>query len=385
MAKSNAPTVIRKPRADFPLFPHATGRWAKKVRGKLCYFGKTADDPAGAKALELWAEQKDDLLLGRKPRAKAADGVTLADVINGFLDYKQQQRDSGELAPRTWDGYKEVGVMLAAQLGRDRLASDLRPDDFAELRASMAKRWGPVALGNRIQVVRSIFRWGFESELLADPVRFGPAFKKPSAKTLREAKQAKGPRMYSPEQITALLAAATPNMRAMILLAINGGLGNADLGALTTDDLDLEGGWLNQPREKTAVARRIPLWRETIEAIQLVLKVRPMHRNPDDAELIFIGPRGKAYHRGWRISAEFKATASRAKLPTILGEFYSLRRTFQTVAENCGDFPAVSSIMGHAPRSGDMAAIYRQRISDERLRAVVTAVHSWLWPAVATA
>ena len=34
--------------------------------------------------------------------------------------------------------------------------------------------------------------------------------------------------------------------------------------------------------------------------------------------------------------------------------------------------------MGHAPRQHDMIARYRERISDERLRAVVDHVHPWL-------
>jgi len=53
----NAAQKHEKPYPEYPLFPHASGRWAKKVRGKFAYFGKIADDPKGEAALHLWLDQ----------------------------------------------------------------------------------------------------------------------------------------------------------------------------------------------------------------------------------------------------------------------------------------------------------------------------------------
>ena len=180
MGKSSTSKVARKqgkPHPDFPLFKHATGRWAKKVRGKLHYFGKVATDPEGESALLLWLERKDDLLAGRTPHP-AEDSLKVADLCNSFLTHKKQLLESDELARRTFDRYYSTCSFLIQNFGKKRPTSDLRPKDFQKLRDAMAKRWGPVCVGNEVQIVRSIFKYGFEAGLLNRPIIFGPGLEK---------------------------------------------------------------------------------------------------------------------------------------------------------------------------------------------------------------
>lgn len=372
---------------DFPLFPHQRGFWAKKVLGRMHYFGKIADDPKGEAALLLWVQQKDHLLAGRKPRLEG-DFLTVKQLVNGFYNEKLQKRQSGELNARTLDEYKATGRMVAVFFGKSTAVEDLTAEDFQKLRAKMAKQWGPVRLGNEIQRVRMIFRYA--DDLLPKPVQFGKHFQKPSAKVVRLSRAERGPRDLTAADVLALRDSASVNMQAMILLGINAALGPTDLAMLPIKAIDLANRWLNYPRPKTGIHRRIPLWPETMEAVLAALKARPHHKNPEDGELLFISPQHKSYFRettgkdgsergarAYGLAHEFAVARKKANLaePT----FYDLRRTFQTVSEGAHDLSAVQAIMGHAAGTNDMSAVYRQRISDERLLVVTEYVRRWLF------
>jgi len=369
------PSKPAKPHKDFPLFPHATKRWAKKIRGKLYYFGPWSDPQA---ALQRWLDQHDDLLAGRTPRAPVS-GFIVRHLLNHFLTSRQRLVESGELTARSFGDYKRTCEGIAKGLGLDRLVTDLAADDFERFRAELARTRGPVTLGNEIQRVRVVFNYAYNQGLVPQPIRYGGGFKKPSAKTMRLARAARGDRLFSPEEIRQLLAAAGVQLRAMVLLALNAAFGNADCGRLPIKALDREGGWVSFPRPKTGVARRFPLWPETMEALRQVLAARRPAQDVEDDGLVFLTSRGRPWAKETKdnpIAAEFHKLLARAGVPNGRG-FCCLRHVFRTVADESMDQPAIDHIMGHA--RDDMASHYRERIADDRLRRVVDHVRMWLF------
>ena len=382
-----------KPHKDFPLFPHATKRWAKKVRGKLHYFGPW-DDPQGA--LDRWLVQKDDLLAGRTPRP-TGEGFTIRDLCNRFLTEKQDLVNTGELSPRTFRDYKDTCDIIVGGFGKSRLVSDLTTDDFRHLRKTMAKTRGHVSMGNTIQRVRSVFKFAYDSELIEKPVRFGPHFRRPAAKAVRQERHKNGRKMFEAHEIHKMLKAAGPQLKAMILLGINAGFGNADVATLPMGAVDLEGGWMEHPRPKTAVPRRCPLWPETVTALRKAIAERPTPKVEEAEDCVFVTKYGKSWHKDTPdnpISNEIaklldaiddeaakEAKKTGKKAPARIRRkgrgFYSLRHTFETIGGESIDQVAVNAIMGHVDTT--MAGHYRERISDERLKAVTDTIHNWLF------
>ncbi len=193
---------------------------------------------------------------------------------------------------------------------------------------------------------------------------------------------------FSAIEIRQMLDASKGWLKACILLGINGGMGNADCGRLSTTFLDLDSGWYDLARHKTGIPRRFQLWPETIEAIRLAMSQRPIAKKDADDPLCFLTshgvpiwwqaskPNGEVYLCD-NVSKAFAKLTTKCKVERADRGFYSLRRTFETVAGATKDQVAVDYIMGHADES--MAAVYRQGIEDQRLIDVGQHVHAWLF------
>lgn len=360
-----------KPYKDFPLFPHASGRWAKKIRGKFHYFGPWRDWRA---AIATYQEVKDDLHAGRTPRPKGT-GPTFIELGNLFLDSYRKRVQDGDIEAVTYIGYKQAIERMARKLPQDVQVSMLTPDDFAKARRLLAKGRSATTLANYITRLRVVFRFGLERGYLDKPVNMGGAFKRPSKRVLRLEMREIGPRLFEARHVRRIIRAANPTMRAMVLLGINAAFGNTDCANLLASDLDLKEGWVDFPRTKTGNERRCKLWRCTVDAIKEVLEDRPDKTN----EPVFQTTKGGFWAKpnDRTLSKEFSKLLKRLGIYRRGLSFYTLRRTFRTVADDMLDQPAIGLVMGHIDNT--MAGIYRQTISDARLERVSAHVAQWLF------
>src|SRR6478736_6170253 len=112
-----------------------------------------------------------------------------------------------------------------------------------------------MTLGREVTMVRGVFKYAVESDLIAHAVKFGPRFKSPSKADKRKHKARQkhqhGAKVFNAQDIKAMLAIAPPQVKAMLLLGINCGFGNTDCARLPLSALDLKTGWLDYPRPKT--------------------------------------------------------------------------------------------------------------------------------------
>lgn len=381
----------------------ARNQWVKRIRGKVRNFG-TLDKPKAA--LAKYQREGPALHAGIEPTAAPTDSLTVGELCGRWIESRTADVALKMLARKSLNDYEDTATRVMAILGKATPVAALGPANFEKLRQRVAASFGAARLGKFVVITRMLFSWGHDQEICNLP-HWGKKFRGVDSKTRRDMKNRAARNLLTQDQLRRVLLAANPTMQAMVLLALNGGLGNTDVAELRLGHLvpkgaknpELPSGWLQYPRHKTAVQREVPLWPETEAALLRVLADRVPHAD-DPEDLIFINSEGGSWVSASNdnIAREFPKlliklgilkrtpitktpgkgghTPTSAKPAVPIG-FYTLRRTFRTVADEAGDQHAVHRVMGH--QLPGMSGIYVQNIDLKRLTAVCQHVRDWLY------
>jgi len=152
--KAKSKEKPQKPYPDFPLFPHNNGQWAKKIGGKLYYFGKWDDWRAALKKYRLLVDGPQE---------------TLESVIERYLESRRRLGDAGHrhLTDLEWTlgRFKKV-------IGARKMVANLKSADYERWRAELNRSNGPVSIGN-LRKVRGYARGKNLRDMLGKAFKFG--------------------------------------------------------------------------------------------------------------------------------------------------------------------------------------------------------------------
>jgi integrase len=417
---SSPNTRPAKPSPEFPLNPDACGQWAKKFHGRKVYFGSWKTDPTGERALADYNRRKDDLAAGVKIRVDVAkaDGMTLGELLGKYLaNARHRATAEHTLSLRT---LRDLIIELTAfvdAIGPTVRIADLRPEHFTaynellvgggrplpdlnakdQVKIHRGRPLGPHARKRVIAYVKAMLHWGAGNGWFAKPA-FGHAFRLPntSPDAMRMAKRRAGKRDYSDrvvtgEELDRILERCSPQFKAIVLIAINCGLGPADIGRLRWRDIDVTNGTLDLPRWKTGVPRKGYLWRKTRKALE---RVRTLKRNRQAIEkdgvdaLVFVSRCGQPVYREREVrpgvvKVEQCLSITFGRIVRELGvdgvTLYRLRHSFKTLGKRAKDRDTLNLMMGH--REGTTGEVYdHEDIDPARIKRVAIKIYRALWP-----
>ena len=264
--------------------------------------------------------------------------------------------------------------------------SDLTTLLLSDYRLSLAEKTsiGVITANCYILHVRMLLKWAEEVHGL-QTVRLG-CIKMFSAN--RKAKAGHGQKQHRDamdwDELEKLFRVADGVDTSLLLLGVNCGFGNMDIGTLKLADVDLDKATVTHCRSKTGVMRQLKLWPQTVSVLRQYLKYhRGTPAEPQFADRFFIGTRGRPlcwertdsdgkFRRSDAIKNRFVRLYKKARLKRPYGRgYYALRHFFATQIGICShDLREVQSVLGH--KNISMQFHYR---SDQKEKAIAAQKH----------
>lgn len=299
-----------KPFPKFPLFPHRNGQWAKKIAGRLDYFGPWRWPDQAAYQLSWRAAEKKyndwreaiarGQLFVANPRA-----ITLEELCDLYLAPQHARAERNEIKPRYFSEVRRIVTRFRNDVGRHRAVAEVEADpqpihDWLK----ETNRYGWALFNKTMKLVRGVFIWAAKSPdgpLKNEPFKCLHLFTERPLREFRRQRrherEAGAVYTVSGEELRTIVNFAPQPLRSMVLVAYFAGYGNTDCGELPLSAMtvlekpeklfirgqleEIPAGWarMDFPRPKSEVDRFALLPPFVVDSLRSAEAVRPKPAN----------------------------------------------------------------------------------------------------------
>ncbi|MGE5443321.1 MAG: site-specific integrase [Ignavibacteriales bacterium] len=178
-------------------------------------------------------------------------------------------------------------------------------------------------------------------------------------------------RILSPEEEERLLACSSPQLRAILICALNTGMRKGEIISLKWSNVDLDSNviTLEATNTKSKKARKIPI-NSKLRKTLLEEKLKG-----GGSEYVFLNSNGSPYKRQGSLKQAFGGACRRAGIEGL--RFHDLRHTAATrMVESGAKIVAVSRILGHA----DLKTTMRYAHPEDSLKEAVETLANFASP-----
>ncbi len=329
--------------------------WKKRLSGEQKWVCSVKIAPTVDEADSYYEEHFAEFW--KPPVAEESEVVCLKHACHLFFVSKTNKVKTGALEKRSLDEYALVIRDLLECIDGDKPFEQLTPADFDKFNEAITKRFGVARKSKWIIMTRSIFKWANGRPLLLPFPDYGESFVVPSRRVARAEERHRvaedGELLFTPSEVLDQIAEARYPLKAMIALAVFNGLGNRDIAQLRITDIDFNAPFFRVPRGKTGGDRRSYLLPITLSAIRhhLAKRMKKQRVPQEVANLMFLTQDNRVFvdydEKGNKDVIAQAYTRLLARLDqTQRGRgFYTLRRTYRTLAAEIGEELAVSAVL----------------------------------------
>jgi integrase len=280
-------------------------------------------------ALAILEKKRTEVREGKQPILKKGRKVRFDDFSKDYLKEREEKKSYAFAQQMIGQINKFFGKYHLDQITLP-LVKQYRQQRRNDEAVNRGKKVSPATINREISVLRNALNVAVENERL----RFNPLVRQGKALFTKETEKQ---RIFTNEEISALIAEATLPLRWFIILASNTGMRESEIMGLRWNEIDMAGKviTLTASRTKGNKARAVFM----NETVATLLAERKLHRKETGGEYVFPNPSTEKPYR-W-ISHSWAQLLEKCKIkpygnPPQRPRFHDLRHTWATRAAEAG-------------------------------------------------